>query len=59
MFTILREYTDLVEPVSIDEGYMDMTDTPYSGNALETAKEIQSRLQKESAASVKHRNRAE
>ncbi|MEC1580118.1 DNA polymerase IV [Bacillus subtilis] len=47
MFTILREYTDLVEPVSIDEGYMDMTDTPYSSRALETAKEIQSRLQKE------------
>lgn len=46
MFTILREYTDLVEPVSIDEGYMDMTDTPYSSRALETAKEIQSRLQK-------------
>ncbi|MCC2116308.1 DNA polymerase IV [Bacillus halotolerans] len=47
MFSILREYTDLVEPVSIDEGYMDMTDTPYSRNAYETAKEIQSRLQKE------------
>ncbi|NTU25200.1 DNA polymerase IV [Bacillus tequilensis] len=47
MFNILREYTELVEPVSIDEGYMDMTDTPYSSRALETAKEIQSRLQKE------------
>ncbi|MCO4850248.1 DNA polymerase IV [Bacillus vallismortis] len=47
MFNILREYTDLVEPVSIDEGYMDMTDTPYSSRALETATEIQNRLQKE------------
>ncbi|WP_121642850.1 DNA polymerase IV [Bacillus vallismortis] len=47
MFNILREYTDLVEPVSIDEGYMDMTDTAYSSRALETATEIQSRLKKE------------
>ncbi|MBY8913563.1 DNA polymerase IV [Bacillus sp. YC2] len=47
MFSILREYTDLVEPVSIDEGYMDITDTPYRSRAYETAKEIQDRLQKE------------
>ncbi|MCM3085251.1 MULTISPECIES: DNA polymerase IV [Bacillus] len=47
MFQVLREYTDLVEPVSIDEGYMDLTDTPYRNRACETAKEIQERLQKE------------
>ncbi|MEO2282613.1 DNA polymerase IV [Bacillus licheniformis] len=47
MFQVLREYTDLVEPVSIDEGYMGLTDTPYRNRACETAKEIQERLQKE------------
>ncbi|MFC8152257.1 DNA polymerase IV [Bacillus paralicheniformis] len=47
MFQVLREYTDLVEPVSIDEGYMDLTDTPYRNRAYETAKEIQERLQEE------------
>ncbi len=47
MFSILREYTDLVEPVSIDEGYMDITDTPHRHRAYETAEDIQARLQKE------------
>ncbi|MCF7617897.1 MULTISPECIES: DNA polymerase IV [unclassified Bacillus (in: firmicutes)] len=47
MFQVLREYTDLVEPVSIDEGYMDLTDTPYREKAYKTALEIQERLQKE------------
>ncbi|MEH6974345.1 DNA polymerase IV [Bacillus glycinifermentans] len=47
MFEVLREYTDLVEPVSIDEGYMDLTDTPYREKAYETALEIQKRLQEE------------
>ncbi|XYJ23619.1 hypothetical protein ACSE3M_01535 [Bacillus velezensis] len=46
MFSILREYTDLVEPVSIDEGYMDITDTPHRHRAYETAADIQARLQK-------------
>jgi impB/mucB/samB family./impB/mucB/samB family C-terminal./IMS family HHH motif. len=45
MFSLLREYTDLVEPVSIDEGYMDMTGR--KGNPLETAREIQRRLLEE------------
>lgn len=47
MFQVLREYTDLVEPVSIDEGYMDLTQTPYRDQAYETAVKIQKRLQKE------------
>ncbi|QFT89691.1 DNA polymerase IV [Bacillus sp. THAF10] len=44
MFDVLRQYTDLVEPVSIDEGYMDITD--YSGTLtpLQIAEEIQKRL---------------
>ncbi|NMH74235.1 DNA polymerase IV [Bacillus sp. RO2] len=47
MFDLLREYTDLVEPVSIDEGYIDVTD--YSGHLtpLQIAEEIQMRLHKE------------
>ncbi|MGE6629405.1 DNA polymerase IV [Bacillus sp. NPDC077027] len=47
MFALLRQYTDLVEPVSIDEGYMDITSTPYAMNAVKTAEEIQSRLVEE------------
>src|SRR5690606_39217563 len=43
---LLREYTDLVEPVSIDEGYMDMTDYE-SRHPLEVAKSIQNRLLEE------------
>lgn len=46
MFQLLREYTDLVEPVSIDEGYMDMTDYE-SRHPLEVAKSIQNRLLEE------------
>ncbi|CAG9621496.1 DNA polymerase IV [Sutcliffiella rhizosphaerae] len=44
MFNVLREYTDLVEPVSIDEGYMDVTN--YSGTLtpFQIAEEIQNRL---------------
>ncbi len=43
MFSILRDYTDLVEPVSIDEGYMDVSN--YKENhPLTLAKNIQSRL---------------
>lgn len=41
MFQLLQEYTEWVEPVSIDEGYMDVTDCKQP---LETAEEIQNRL---------------
>lgn len=47
MFTILREYTDLVEPVSIDEGYMDVTAIVHGADALNLAEDIQQRLKKE------------
>jgi DNA polymerase IV len=41
MFQLLQEYTEWVEPVSIDEGYMDVTECDQP---LEIAKEIQKRL---------------
>lgn len=46
MFDLLREYTDLVEPVSIDEGYVDLT--KYKGKDLvNIAETIQARLLEE------------
>ncbi|MCA1320672.1 DNA polymerase IV [Bacillus tianshenii] len=44
MFALLRNYTDLVEPVSIDEGYMDVTDCTLSLTPIQIAEEIQQRL---------------
>lgn len=44
MFSILREYTDMVEPVSIDEGYIDITEVSKKRHPLEIAKEIQLRI---------------
>jgi DNA polymerase IV len=44
MFEILRQYSDLVEPVSIDEGYVDITDSYSFGSPLEIAEIIQKRL---------------
>ncbi|WP_099351820.1 DNA polymerase IV [Fredinandcohnia onubensis] len=46
MFDILRTYTDLVEPVSIDEGYMDITGCYEKGSPIEIATSIQETLQK-------------
>ncbi|QKS70991.1 DNA polymerase IV [Paenalkalicoccus suaedae] len=47
MFAILREYTPLVEPVSIDEGYMDVTSVVEGVDAVALAEHIQTRLVKE------------
>ncbi len=47
MFDILRSFTELVEPVSIDEGYLDVTLLTEHRHALEIADEIQQRLLKE------------
>lgn len=47
MFAILRSYTQLVEPVSIDEGYMDVTELTKDRHALEIAQEIQARFLQE------------
>ena len=44
MFEILRQYTTLVEPVSIDEGYMDITDSFGLGAPVEIAESIQKRI---------------
>ncbi|WP_078545887.1 DNA polymerase IV [Litchfieldia alkalitelluris] len=44
MFEFLKTYTSVVEPVSVDEGYMDITDCFEQGAPIEIAKEIQSRL---------------
>lgn len=44
MFEILRQYTELVEPVSIDEGYMDITESFSLGSPIEIAEGIQNRL---------------
>ncbi|MTH52312.1 DNA polymerase IV [Bacillus mangrovi] len=47
MFDVLRDYTPLVEPVSIDEGYMDITDYTNGANPIELAHSLQSRLMEE------------
>ncbi|MBM7693216.1 DNA polymerase-4 [Peribacillus deserti] len=44
MFDLLRQYTSLVEPVSIDEGYMDITECHEMGSPIEIAKSIQQRI---------------
>lgn len=44
MFSILRSYTDLVEPVSIDEGYLDITELSKQQHAPDVALEIQQRI---------------
>lgn len=47
MFEILRSYTHLVEPVSIDEGYMDVTELDMNNDAIGFAKSIQDRILRE------------
>lgn len=44
IFRILSEYSALVEPVSIDEGYVDITDSYSLGNPLDIARKIQQQL---------------
>ena len=45
IFQLLAEITPIIEPVSIDEGYMDVTDHPV--HPLQLAKKIQKQLQNE------------
>ncbi|MBU9724077.1 DNA polymerase IV [Bacillus alkalicola] len=47
MFQVLYEYTPLVEPVSIDEGYMDVTHVNIGMNPIQLAIHIQKRLKHE------------
>ncbi|MCT8138741.1 DNA polymerase IV [Anaerobacillus sp. CMMVII] len=44
IFQLLKEYTPLVEPVSIDEGYMDISACHHLGSPLFIAQAIQQRL---------------
>lgn len=47
VFEILRSYTELVEPVSIDEAYIDTTEIGGLTHAYELAEEIQQRILRE------------
>ncbi|MFG6114421.1 DNA polymerase IV [Halobacillus sp. MO56] len=47
MFKILADVTDIIQPVSIDEGYMDITDCENLGSPLEIADRIQERIAEE------------
>lgn len=47
MFKILADVTDMVQPVSIDEGYMDVTECAEQGSPPEIAERIQSRIYEE------------
>ncbi|UOR12373.1 DNA polymerase IV [Halobacillus amylolyticus] len=47
MFKILADVTDTVQPVSIDEGYMDITACHEQGSPPEIAERIQSRIKDE------------
>lgn len=44
IFQLLRQYTTLVEPVSIDEGYLDITECSHLGSPIEIASSIQKRI---------------
>jgi len=44
MFNILQQYSDLVEPVSIDEGYVDITESFELGTPLVIAERIQKQI---------------
>lgn len=44
IFEVLRQYTVIVEPVSIDEGYLDISECAEWGSPLEIAKSIQERI---------------
>ena len=46
-FTLLKGYTELVEPVSIDECYMDITDLCSDRHPLNLVEEIQRRIYEE------------
>lgn len=47
MFKILAEITPYVQPVSIDEGYMDITGCQDIGNPLEIAANLQNKIKAE------------
>lgn len=47
IFKMMAEVTPLVEPVSIDEGYIDVTDVKEVGNPVQIAQNLQNRILKE------------
>jgi DNA polymerase-4 len=48
IFAIYREYTEVVEPLSLDEAYLDVTDsTACRGSATLMAREIRERVRRE------------
>lgn len=44
---IFHRYTDLVEPLSLDEAYLDVTDSPTGKTATQIAKEIRAAIKTE------------
>ena len=49
---IMLDYTDLVEPFSIDESWLDVTGSKCFGSSLEIAEEIRQRVLKETGLTV-------
>ena len=49
---ILLDYTDLVEPFSIDESWLDVTNSKMFGSAIEIAEEIRKRVLAETGLTV-------
>lgn len=48
IFSIYRDYTDKVEPLSLDEAYLDVSDSPHhQGSATRIAREIRARVKSE------------
>ncbi len=45
---IFKQYTDLIEPLSLDEAYLDVTDAPFcSGSATLMAEEIRTKISRQ------------
>jgi DNA polymerase-4 len=45
ILAIYRDYTDLVEPLSLDEAYLDVSDSPhFNGSATLIAQEVRARI---------------
>ncbi len=53
IFAIYREYTALVEPLSLDEAYLDVSECPHhDGSATRIAEEIRRRVREEVGVTV-------